>query len=95
MSLYQCDNCGVIENTALGFYHSRGVKDWWPEQYVDKKLCSECGPPTFKSGEPTEYGRWHGRFKKKFYPIGTMETDDEGNIRKKSDAPDVPGTDSL
>ncbi len=31
MSLYQCDKCGCVENTALGSYW--GMSD---------KLCSEC-----------------------------------------------------
>lgn len=33
MSLYQCEQCGAMENTALGSY--------WGEE---RKLCSECGP---------------------------------------------------
>lgn len=32
MSLYQCEECGGRENTALGAYWGR-----------DRKLCSECG----------------------------------------------------
>ena len=32
MSLYQCEDCGAMENTALGHY--------WGEE---RKLCSECG----------------------------------------------------
>ena len=31
MSLYQCEQCGAMENTALGSY--------WLQK---KKLCSEC-----------------------------------------------------
>jgi hypothetical protein len=83
MSLYQCDKCGVIENTALGRYHSRNVTGIWKDEDMGQALCSECGPKTYKSGEPTEYGEWHGRFEKKFYPVGTMETDEVGNIRAK------------
>ena len=32
MSLFQCDNCGAMDNTALADYYYEG----------DKKLCSEC-----------------------------------------------------
>lgn len=32
MSLYQCQKCGAVENTALGEYWGREIK-----------LCSECG----------------------------------------------------
>lgn len=32
MSLFECENCKCVENTAL-------APGWW-----DKKLCSECNP---------------------------------------------------
>lgn len=84
MSLYQCSKCGAVENTACGHYHSRDM-DWWPEEYRGKKLCSECGPPTFSDGKPTEFGKWHGRFEKRCYPLDSLYTDSEGNVRRKSD----------
>lgn len=84
MSLYQCEKCGVIENTAVGFYHCRDLFDW-SEEFKGKKLCSECGPPRFPGGEETGWGKWHGMWEKKFYPIGTMETDEQGNVRQKND----------
>ena len=48
MSLYVCDNCHAVENTALGNY--------WPATSgvtYQPRLCSECA-----------YGEWHGRFEK-------------------------------
>lgn len=81
MSLYQCQKCGAVENTALGHYHSRGTS-WLPEK---RALCSECGPTEFSDGTPTEYGKWHGRFEKKCYPLDSLYTDSEGNVRRKSD----------
>jgi hypothetical protein len=36
MSLYQCEKCGAMENTALGAYWLREVK-----------LCSECDTGTW------------------------------------------------
>lgn len=80
MSLYQCEECGCIENTACGHYHCRGVKDLSTDP---RALCSVCGPKTYPNGEPTEYGEWHGRFERKFYPKGTLETDKVGNIKIK------------
>jgi hypothetical protein len=32
MSLFRCEECGCVENTAIGCYWGK-----------DKKLCSECG----------------------------------------------------
>lgn len=55
----------------------------WDKEYLGKKLCSECGPQTFKSGERTEYGKWHGRFKKRIFPLNTLYTDSDGNVRLK------------
>ncbi len=85
VSLYQCEKCGCVENTALGFYHSRTLSDLWPSEYTGKALCSECGPTKYRSGEPAQYGKWHGKFPKKVYPLDSLYTDDVGNIRRKSD----------
>jgi hypothetical protein len=80
MSLYQCENCGVIENTALGWCWGRKLKGS-PDT---RKLCSACAPTKFTDGSDTGHdGRWHGRFPQRFYPLGTMETDHDGNIREK------------
>lgn len=80
MSLYQCEKCGCMENTALGHFWSRNLIDWPPE-FKDKKLCSECGPPTFpKSEKPTGYGKWHGRFEKLLLPHGMFVANAEGNL---------------
>lgn len=86
MSLYQCEKCGCIENTALGWYHCRHT-DWCKVSAEDKgkALCSECGPKEHSDGTPTEYGKWHGRFEKKVYPLDTLYTDKEGNVRRKLD----------
>lgn len=80
MSLYQCEKCGVIENTACGWYHY--TRNAGPE-FEGVKLCSECGPAVFNNGSPTGLGNWHGRFEKRYFPVGTMETDEQGNIREK------------
>jgi hypothetical protein len=50
MPLFLCDECGVIENTALSSYWSR-------KEYADEKaLCSECAPKS----------TWHGKFPREF-----------------------------
>jgi len=82
MSLYQCEKCGCIENTALGFYWVRGWSSW-PEEFKDKALCSECGPTTFSDGGKTKWGKWHGEFTKTCCSIGTLEADGNGGMRPK------------
>lgn len=64
MPLFCCEKCKCVENTALSNYSSRN-KDIWSEEYIGKMLCSECGPPTYKSGSPARYGVWHGQFTKR------------------------------
>jgi len=80
VGIYQCEKCGCAENTALGWYHY--TKDAGLE-FEDKKLCSACGPSKFLDGSPTECGEWHGRFERRYFPLGSMETDKTGNLRKK------------
>lgn len=50
MSLFVCEQCRAVENTALC--------DFWPRAHREngdtRALCSECGPE----------GKWHGRFDK-------------------------------
>lgn len=69
MSIYKCAKCGCKENTALGLYWMRRyteLYDWSDvgEQYKGLPLCSECAPSHFSNGEPTGWGKWHGKFKK-------------------------------
>lgn len=87
MSLYQCEKCGCIENTAVGWYHCRNMKNMVLPEFEGKALCSACGPAWFLDGSPTGLGKWHNRFKQEFHPLGTMETDAQGNIRPKAPGP--------
>jgi hypothetical protein len=75
MSIFQCSGCGCAENTALthGYFGPR----FNPEYAKSRNLldpnghyCSSCWS-----------GEWHGKFEQKFYPLKTMETDHEGNLR--------------
>lgn len=54
MSLYVCDECGVIENTALANYWLR----FNPDREVKSTLCSQCDPAI---------GKWHGKFPRTQY----------------------------
>lgn len=84
MSLFQCENCGCVENTALCF---QGCKrnpdsfDWTGiEDRKGKMLCSACAPENFSDGSPTWLGNWHYKFKRTFLPIGEFKTDNQGNL---------------
>jgi hypothetical protein len=80
MSLFQCDKCGVIENTALTFGYLAHLLE--PEELVKQGLdpkgryCSEC-----------HGGKWHGKFPREVHPVGTMETDRNGNVRRRDSQP--------
>lgn len=69
MPIFKCENCGCLENTALGFYWFADKVDRYDwsgiEERKGMKLCSECAPQKFKSGEKTGYGKWHNKFPKR------------------------------
>jgi len=50
MSIFQCEQCGCVENTAPSGYWQRLMTD-----PPGPALCSECDP---------EIGKWHGMFEK-------------------------------
>ncbi len=87
MSLFQCQNCGCCENTALACQGCDGyaVKffDWTGiEDRKGLKLCSACAPTRYadeKDGA-TEFGKWHGQFDRVFLPLGVFKTNRDGNL---------------
>ena len=85
MSLFQCDNCGCVENTAvslqgIGKYMADDF-DWTgKEELKGKRLCSDCGPTHFIDGGITGLGKWHGQFKRTFLPMGEFKTNRVGNL---------------
>lgn len=95
MSLFQCAKCGCRENTASshqGFIFDTYF-DWTGlEEYRGKKLCSACGPLTFKdSGQVVRAslrrglpGVWHGQFERLYLPKdGSIFTNRVGNLESK------------
>lgn len=84
MSLFQCENCGCVENTACsaqGFKIMAHLFDWaGAEDRKGKKVCSACGPTKYNDGRLTEFGVWHGQFKRTFLPIGMFKTNNQGNL---------------
>lgn len=84
MSLFQCENCGCVENTALS---AQGFICWpecfcWDgkEHLRGKQICSACGPAHFREGKPTEYGKWHDVFPRVYLPKGMFKTNKVGNL---------------
>ena len=84
MSLFQCENCGCVENTACasqGFKMMAEYFDWSGiENREGKLLCSVCGPTKYSDGTKTEFGVWHNRFDRKFLPKGKFKTNHQGNL---------------
>jgi hypothetical protein len=72
-----------MENTAPGMQPKTPERwfDWTGiEDRKGKHLCSVCGPTKYRSGEPTEYGVWHGLFPRYFLPMGEFRTNRVGNL---------------
>ncbi len=89
MSLFQCENCGCCENTALSCQGCNGYAetffDWTGlEDRKGKKLCSACAPSKHKDGTPSELGVWHGEFARTFLPMGEFFTNRVGNLEHKA-----------
>lgn len=83
MSLFQCQQCGCVENTALSgqgmswtdLFNWEGI-----EERRGLKLCSACGPAVYKDNRPTKFGKWHGRFPRAYLPMGMFRTALDGNL---------------
>jgi hypothetical protein len=66
MSLFICEKCFCIENTATGRYWTKDSADLWDDDNLGQALCTQCEPLHFRSGESNDGGgRWHGRFPKR------------------------------
>jgi hypothetical protein len=76
-----------MENTALscqGFNVMAKYFCWEGIEHLEgKKLCSACGPTKYASGGPTEFGVWHGQFKRRYLPKGMFVTNNVGNLSHK------------
>lgn len=86
MSLFQCEHCGCMENTAFSplgnvfsdLYDWKGIED-----REGKKLCSACGPSKLNNGSDTKFGKWHGKFNRVFLPKDMFFTNSVGNLQHK------------
>lgn len=65
MPLFVCDECGCVDNTALGHFWGRDLWEFLGENKSGKALCSECAPTHFDDGSTSDWGKWHNHFPKK------------------------------
>lgn len=84
MSLFQCENCGCCENTALTTTATKYAPEWFDWSAIEdrdgKLLCSVCAPTKYSDGSKTKYGVWHGEFDRVMLPMGEFKTNDDGNL---------------
>jgi hypothetical protein len=84
MSLYQCEHCGCVENTALAMQPKTPTEwfDWTGiEDRKDLHLCSACMPTRYSDGTlASKGGSWHGQFDRVFLPKGMFKTNRRGNL---------------
>ena len=84
MSLFQCENCGCVENTAVSMQGFKYTPDWFCWDYnpklKGKLLCSACGPAKHSDGTESEFGQWHDVFDRKYLPMGMFKTNRVGNL---------------
>lgn len=90
MSLFQCENCGCCENTALTHHgHAPDLYqdyfDWSGlESRAGKQLCSACSPTHYNDGTICrKAGKWHGQFKRVYLPKGEFFTNKVGNLEHR------------
>ncbi len=85
MSLFQCENCGCAENTALSHQGiGKDIFDWFDWTSIEDRegmlLCSACAPSKFIEGDDSGLGVWHGQFDRVTLPKGEFKTNREGNL---------------
>jgi hypothetical protein len=67
MSLFVCDKCGCVDNTATGHYWCKDMDMFEDPTLKGLALCSECAPDKFSDGSSSELGKWHSKFEKKLW----------------------------
>lgn len=84
MSLFQCENCGCAENTALAMQGIKHTESWYDWAGIEDRkgmlLCSACAPEKYSDGSLTGLGEWHGEFDLVFLKKGEWKTNDKGNL---------------
>ena len=84
MSLFQCENCGAAENTALASQGTKHITEWFDWDGIEDRkgmdLCSLCGPTKYADGTKTGYGVWHGEFERVVLEKGKWKTNRQGNL---------------
>lgn len=90
MSLFQCEWCGCICNTAIDcpkYRFSIPGGRQVAKKYIGINLCSVDGPKYYLDGTPTGYGKWHGVFPRKFFKKGSLKKTSDGGLVYKDGTP--------
>ena len=83
MVLFRCEECGCVDNTALGGTHSIRCLELFDDLL---SLCVECAPKFYKDGTPNERaGDWHNKFPKR--SAEGMYVDTCGHIWDEPESP--------
>lgn len=89
MTLFQCEICGCVDNTATSTksHILPGPWDWTDREHLKgKAMCCVCGPTRYRSGDKLPkktLGRWHNKFDRVFLPMGMFTTNEVGNLAHK------------
>lgn len=87
MSLFQCENCGCVENTALSCNGLQDISEWFDwtgiEDRRGMRLCSACAPTKNEDGTASGLGVWHNQFERRYLEKGMYITNRDGNLAHK------------
>lgn len=88
MSLFQCEVCGCMDNTALSSVCTSQlpeVFDWsGVEDRMGKELCSACAPKYHADGKKSGLGAWHGEFDRVYLPMDQFFTNKCGDLEHRN-----------
>lgn len=85
MSIFICEKCKCVDNTAISEYWALTNKFLYKDyifqddlkQYIGKPLCSECAKIVFdKTGNNGKVvsGKWHDKFEKKLATLDQIKS---------------------
>ena len=71
-----CEECGTVDNTALGHYWARNFVKFKNSMLNNKALCIICKPQEYSDGSiDPNAGKWHDKFDQRHWSeYGTKET---------------------
>lgn len=89
MVIYQCENCGCVEESTRGNLHTWHLPEMYSWANIEyrrgMKLCSACSPIYYADGKRNVIitGRWHDAFERIYLPLGMFTTGADGSLVHK------------